>query len=59
MKWNKINSEKDLPPEGKYVLGYYNGDNWIDNDDPRGVYCKVVKLIKGRKAEDIDPWWCT
>lgn len=45
MNW--IKTKDQLPPERKYVLGRYNGGNWIDNDDPDGVNVVIVKIIKG------------
>lgn len=42
-----ISTDDELPPENTYVLGYYNGDNWDDPDDPEQVYCVVVKFVKG------------
>ena len=47
MKWIKINSDVDLPKEGKYVLGRYCVGNWYDNEDQDNVNCVIVKLTKG------------
>jgi len=46
-KWVKIETEKDLPPEGKYVWARHNKDNHFDSDDQYGVNFVVVKLVKG------------
>lgn len=36
-----------LPKAGKYVLGYYEGDNWMDSTDPFGCKFVVVTMVKG------------
>ena len=46
--WHKVTEDPEsLPPEGKYVLVHLTIDNWIDSEDPTGVYCVVAKLRKG------------
>ena len=40
-------SSDKLPPEGKYVLGRYNGGNWHDSTDQENVNVVVVKLECG------------
>jgi len=46
-----IECSKRLPPEKKYVLGYYGDDNWTDEDDQDHVNFIVVKLVRS-KVED-------
>ena len=66
-----IATKDELPPEGKYVLGRYNGGNWIDRLDQENVNCVVVKLEKGISIEErekmisgelpdplSEPMWC-
>jgi hypothetical protein len=45
--WIKINSENDLPEEGKYVLARHNRGTWRDKTDQENVNCVVVKLVRG------------
>lgn len=52
MKWIKINSIKDLPPEGKYVIAKHNCGNWNDSDDQENVNTVVVKLVKGISIQE-------
>lgn len=47
-----ISTTEQLPEEGKYVLARYNGENWIDSDDPDNLNCVVVKLEKGISEEE-------
>jgi len=47
-----IETKKELPPEGKYVLGRHNRGTWIDATDQENVNCVVVKLEKGISEED-------
>ena len=49
---NWIKTKVELPPEGKYVIGRYNGTNWHDSTDQKNVNCVVVKLIKGLSKAD-------
>lgn len=66
-----IETVKQLPPEGKYVLGRHNRGTWHDSEDQANVNCVVVKLHKGisqieRAAmkdgklpdPDYGPMWC-
>ena len=52
MSWIEIKNERDLPPEGKYVLARHNRGTWHDSDDQANVNCVVVKLKKGLSIED-------
>jgi len=52
MNWIKINSEKDLPEEGKYVIAKHNRGTWHDSDDQENVNTVVVKLVKGISAKE-------
>jgi len=45
--WNEIKSEKDLPPEGKYVFGKHNRGTWHDDRDQKNVNTVVIILVKG------------
>lgn len=45
MNWIKVIDQ--LPPEGRWVLAHVARDNWRDEEDPDGVYYKVVRLHKG------------
>jgi hypothetical protein len=45
-------TEKQLPPEGKYVLGRHNRGTWVDSEDQGNVNCVVVKLKKGISKKD-------
>lgn len=47
-----ISTSDRLPPFGQYVLGYYSGGNWSDNDDPNRV---VVKRIDSRDSDPTNP----
>ena len=47
-----IETAKQLPPEGKYILGRHNRGTWHDSDDQNNVNCVVVKLQKGISQED-------
>lgn len=47
-----IETAKQLPPEGKYVLGRHNRGTWKDSDDQDNVNCVVVKLGKGISVEE-------
>ena len=51
MKFIEIKSEKDLPPERKYVIGKHNR-GWRDKDDQKNVNTVIVKLIKGLTEDD-------
>lgn len=42
-----VETSKQLPPEGKYVLARHNRGTWVDRDDQDNVNCVVVKLKKG------------
>ena len=44
-----IDVREVLPPLYKYVLAHINKYNWIDRDDPEGVYWKVVKRIPAKQ----------
>ena len=50
--WIQINSEEDLPEEGKYVLARHNRDTWRDSTDQPNVNCIVVKLKRGLSMND-------
>ena len=54
MNWIEIKSEKDLPKEGKYVIGKHNRGTWHDSDDQENVNTVVVKLVKGIAESDRD-----
>ena len=47
-----ISTKDRLPEVGKYVIGYYNGKNWIYPEDPLNVNCKIVMLEKGISKEE-------
>jgi hypothetical protein len=47
-----IETAKQMPPEGKYVLGRHNRGTWRDSDDQKNVNCVVVKLHKGISQEE-------
>jgi hypothetical protein len=47
MNWIEIKSEKDLPPEGKYVIAKHNMGTWHDREDQENVNTVVVKLVRG------------
>lgn len=56
MNWIEIKSEKDLPPEGKYVIARHNRGTWHDSDDQENVNTVVVKLVRGiskKEREEI------
>lgn len=42
-----IETAKELPPEGKYVLARHTRGTWHDSTDSTNVNCVVVKLEKG------------
>ena len=54
IEW-KSTKNGDFPEPDEYVLGLYEGENWIgDGRKIYGKHCaRVVQFIKGRKAEDI------
>ena len=52
MSWIKINSEKDLPEEGKYVLVKHTRGTWHDGRDQENVNCVVAILEKGLSEND-------
>lgn len=50
-KW--IDCAVELPPLNRYVVGFYNGGNWGDSDDPinvNGVVVKRVMVTPGREC---------
>lgn len=48
-----IRCSEKLPPLNRYVLGYYVGDNWIDDlDDPNRI---VVMRVKERHLPGANP----
>lgn len=49
-EWKKTSEE--LPPEGKYVIGKYNGGNWRDGTDQKNVNTVIVKMVKGLSDSD-------
>ena len=52
MNWVEINSEKDLPKEGKYVIAKHNKGTWHDDDDQENVNTVIVKLVRGISEEE-------
>jgi hypothetical protein len=54
MGWTFIESEKDLPPEGKWVLGRHSRGTWIDAEDQENVNCVIVKLRRGLTEVEAD-----
>lgn len=42
MKFTDLNLMINAPRDGKFILAYYGGDNWIYKIDPIGVNWVVV-----------------
>lgn len=52
MKWIHVSDR--LPKNNTYVLILLNITNWIEQDDPDNVYCRVAKFERGRTKEQLD-----